>query len=144
MAEMREFEQDRIRTYETTQYDVVVAKVKALLFITSSDYDTYLDAIIPMLLTQAEEYCHTYFSYDNPDYGEVDEPEYTMNIPNPVYMYLSKAVEVMIQQTGVTSEKQGERSVAFGNMAEELWATKFLNQYRRVDWKVYPDYVVYD
>jgi len=121
------------RTYSQSQYATIITKVKKyLLFITDTTYDDYLDVKVPAALEFAEKYCNQFFSTKNLDYDVAvsGSEEFIMAIPNPVYEYIAKDVELNIN--GVKSESLGDHSITYNQSAEPI---KLLTQYR----KAFPD-----
>ena len=121
------------RAYSTAQYSSIIIKVKKyLLFITDTAYDDYLDVKVPAVLEFTEKYCNRFFSTKNPDYDVAvsGSEEFIMAIPNPVYEYIAKDVELNIN--GVKSESLGDHSITYNQSAEPI---KLLTQYR----KAFPD-----
>ena len=104
----------------------MIDKVKKILWIQDAQYDDYLNTIIPMLKDFAKEYCNNPFLvYDE------DTEEYVEEIPEPVILFLAKATEYNIFQSGVKSESVGDYSVSFETDYPES-ITKLLRPYRKV------------
>jgi len=121
------------RTYSQSQYASIITQVKKyLLFITDTAYDDYLDVKAPAALEFTEKYCNQFFSTKNPDYDASvsGSEEFIMAIPNPIYEYIAKDVELNIN--GVKSESLGDHSITYNQSAEPI---KLLTQYR----KAFPD-----
>jgi len=121
------------REYSADQYATIITKVKKyLLFVADTTYDDYLDVKVPACLEFAEKYCNQFFSTKNTDYDvEVQgSEEFILTIPNPVYEYIAKDIELSIN--GVKSESLGDHSITYNQSAEPA---KLLTQYR----KVFPD-----
>ena len=122
-----------MRTYSQSQYATIITKVKKyLLFITDATYDDYLDVKVPAVLEFTEKYCNQFFSTKNPDYDVAvsGSEEFILNIPNPIYEYIAKDVELNIN--GVKSESLGDHSITYNQSAKPI---KLLTQYR----KAFPD-----
>ena len=122
-----------MRTYSLSQYVTIITKVKKyLLFITDTTYDDYLDVKVPASLEFTEKYCNQFFSTNNPDYDVAvsGSKEFILNIPNPIYEYIAKDVELNIN--GVKSESLGDHSITYNQSAKPI---KLLTQYR----KAFPD-----
>ena len=121
------------RAYSQSQYASIITKVKKyLLFITDTTYDDYLDVKVPASLEFTEKYCNQFFSTKNPNYDVAvsGSEEFILNIPNPIYEYIAKDVELNIN--GVKSESLGDHSITYNQSAEPI---KLLTQYR----KAFPD-----
>jgi len=121
------------RVYSAAQYATIIIKVKKyLLFVTDLTYDSYLDVKAPAALEFAEKYCNQFFSTKNPNYDVAvsGSEKFIMAIPNPVYEYIAKDVELNIN--GVKSESLGDHSITYNQSAEPI---KLLTQYR----KMFPD-----
>ena len=121
------------REYSASQYASIIIKVKKyLLFVTDTTYDSFLDDKVPASLEFAEKYCNQYFSTKNPDYDALvsGSEEFIMAIPNPVYEYIAKDIELKLD--GVKSESLGDHSITYNQTAEPI---KLLTQYR----KMFPD-----
>jgi len=111
----------------------MIDKVKKILWITDAQYDDYLNTIIPMLKEFAIKYCNNSFLVENPDYDE-DDPEseeYIEEIPEPVILFIAKAAEYNISQSGINSESLGDYSVSFETDLPPS-ITKLLTPYRKV------------
>ena len=122
-----------MRTYSLSQYATIITKAKKyLLFITDTTYDSYLEVKVPAVLEFTEKYCNQFFSTKNPDYDVAvsGSEEFILNIPNPIYEYIAKDVELNIN--GVKSESLGDHSITYSQSAEPI---KLLTQYR----KAFPD-----
>ena len=122
-----------LRQYSAAQYASIITKVKKyLLFITDTTYYSYLEVKVPAALEFAEKYCNQFFSTKNPDYDVAvsGSEEFILNIPNPIYEYIAKDVELNIN--GVKSESLGDHSITYNQSAEPI---KLLTQYR----KMFPD-----
>jgi len=122
-----------MRSYSSAQYASIIIKIKKyLLFISDGTYDDYLDVKVPASLEFAEKYCNQYFSTKNPDY-DVEVPgseEFILAIPNPVYEYIAKDIELKLD--GVKSESLGDHSITYNQTADHA---NILTQYR----KAFPD-----
>ena len=122
-----------LRQYSAAQYATIITKVKRyLFFITDTTYDSYLDVKVPAVLEFTEKYCNQFFSTKNPDYDASvsGSEEFILNIPNPIYEYIAKDVELNIN--GVKSESLGDHSITYSQSVEPI---KLLTQYR----KMFPD-----
>lgn len=121
------------REYTSDQYEAIEVKIKALLFITDATFDDYFEVAVPGLFQDAENYCNRYFSEDD----AAESGDWIMDIPNQVYLYLSKAIEEVLQKAGVASETQGKRSITY-DMAGDTskWKAQFLRPLRRLDWEI--------
>ena len=121
------------RVYSGSQYATIITKVKKhLLFITDNSYDSYLDVKVPAALEFTEKYCNQFFSTKNPNYDTAvsGSEEFILSIPNPIYEYIAKDIELNIN--GVKSESLGDHSVTYSQSVEPI---KLLTQYR----KAFPD-----
>jgi len=121
------------RAYSADQYASIIIKVKKyLLFVTDLTYYSYFEVKVPAALEFAEKYCNQFFSTKNPNYDVAvsGSEEFIMAIPNPVYEYIAKDVELNIN--GVKSESLGDHSITYNQSAEPI---KLLTQYR----KAFPD-----
>jgi len=81
----------------------IIAKVKTILWIVDTEFDDYLNTVVPMMLEYAEKYCNQEWRDDN------GNPE---DVPGPVIMFITKAAEYSILQAGVQSEKLGDYSIS--------------------------------
>ena len=74
-------------------------EVKVLLRISSDDtsLDSYLEAVIPLLIDFAEEHC-------NNEWGE--------ELPGGVKLFVAKAAEYLQREMGVEAESLGDYSIS--------------------------------
>lgn len=103
--------------------NTVITRVKAVLWITDTTYDAYLNEVVPNLFEQAEQYCNREWRDDDGD------PE---DVPGGVIMFIARAAEAMIAQEGMVSESLGDYSISLssGRMAD--LKGEFLRDYARV------------
>jgi len=100
----------------------IITKVKTISWIIDTEFDDYLNTVVPMLLEYAEKYCNQEWRDDN------GNPE---DVPGPVIMFVAKATEYSIAQAGVKSETLGDYSIS---IADDIPASALahLKQYRKV------------
>jgi len=104
------------RAYSADQYATIIIKVKKYPpFITDTAYYSYFEVKVPAALEFAEKYCNRFFSTKNPNYDVAvsGSEEFILNIPNPVYEYIAKDIELNIN--GVKSESLGDHSITTTN-----------------------------
>ena len=100
----------------------IVARVKAILWIQTADYDDYLNEVTPNLLEYAEGICLRTWRDDD------GEPE---DVPGPVVMFIARAAEFYLAHAGITSEQlEGFQINMNTDMPGSI--TKLLNPCKRV------------
>lgn len=94
-------------------------QVKAIAGVTTSDYDTTLDSILPLMLDDAEDYCNRSFD--------------PANLPAGVVLYLAEAFQADVRDTGIKSKKMGNVTITYTSTEEASAQTmNRLRKYRKV------------
>lgn len=99
---------------------MTVDEVKALLRVSGTEYDAYLDAILPMAKECASTYCNREFTDEQGNEA----------FPGGVKLAIAKMCEFHMKQAGVQSETLARHSVTYSSeYPVEIKA--ILNNYRR-------------
>lgn len=98
-----------------------IAEVKALLGITTSKHDDYLDAVVPIFIEDAK-------AKTNNDFTDENGVE---TLPGPVRLYVAKACEYNMQSAGLKSRSMGEVSYSYQTEFPEA-INGLLKRYKRV------------
>lgn len=99
---------------------MTVDEVKALLRINGTEYDVYLDAVLPMVKEYASTYCNREFT----------DAQGNESFPGGVKLAITKMCEFHMKQAGVQSETLARHSVTYSSdYPGEIKA--ILNNYRR-------------
>lgn len=85
--------------------------------------DTFLDAIIPLIIEWVQDYC-------NQTFEDADE---FLQLPGGVKIFIARACQFNAAQAGVKSESLGDYSVSYSTEYPES-LTKLLRPYRKVSW----------
>ena len=93
-----------------------IAQVKALLGLTTSKHDIFIEEMIPILIEYAQEYCNNRFK---------DQ------LPGPVKLFVARAIQFNMNPAGVSSRSMGGASYSYEtNYPDSL--TSMLKPYRKV------------
>lgn len=98
-----------------------IAEVKALLGITTSKHDDYLDAVVPIFVEDAK-------AKTNNDFLDAEGREV---LPGPVKLYVAKACQYNMNETGLKSYRMGEVSYTYETEFPPS-ITDLLKRYKRV------------
>ena len=93
-----------------------VAQVKALLGLTTSKHDIFIEEMIPILIEYTQAYCNNQFK------GQ---------LPGPVKLFVARAIQFNMNPVGVSSRSMGGASYSYEtNYPDSL--TSMLKPYRKV------------
>ena len=90
-------------------------QIKLMMGITTDKHDAYLDTVIPLFLEFAEDYCNNTF-----------EP-----VPGPVKLFVAKAAQHNMKDTGLKARTMGEVSYTYDTAFPED-IMRYLSRYRKV------------
>lgn len=97
---------------------MTLLEVKALLNITSTEYDTLYENLLPSVEDTTKELCNdTFENY----------------MPEGVKLFIAKKLETYSKEQGASSEKLGDYSISFG--AEDALVQRWLAPYMKVSFK---------
>ena len=100
--------------------------------------DSYLDAVIPLILEWVEDYCNDDFLIDNPDYDEddPDSDEEIKSYPGGVKLFVVEAIKMQARDLGKQSESLGDYSVSYQQTTTDYPVSmrKMLTPYRKMGW----------
>ena len=97
-----------------------VMDVKMLLGLKTDKHDQYIEAMIPILMEYAKDYCNTSFF--------IAEEEI---IPGPVKLFIAKAIEFNMNPAGVSARSMGGASYSYETDFPSS-ITRLLKPYRKV------------
>jgi hypothetical protein len=100
-----------------------IQRVKKLIGIKNDKHDEYLTEIVPLLVDFAKDECHN--SFVDKDGNE--------NIPSGVVIFVAKAAQFYMTNTGLASRSMDTVSYSFATELPET-ILKNLNPYRKMAW----------
>lgn len=106
-------------------------EIKAILQIEETDYDEYIESVLPSTITFVEKYCNREFAMRNAD-GKLEKNNngYIIN-EEGIVVAIAKIIEYFMNRSGVTQEMIS-RSITMFSADLPKSITTILNSYRRV------------
>lgn len=115
-------------------HSLSVKKVKNILQIEESDYDNYIEEMIPLSIAMAEEYCNNEFGLRD-ELGVLiksEDNEYFINKAGLV-VPIAKMIQYHMHKSGVTQESISRVMYSYaGGLPKSI--TQMLNPHRKVEW----------
>ena len=93
-----------------------IAQVKALLGLTTSKHDQFIEEMTPILIEYTQEYCNNQFK---------DQ------LPGPVKLFIARAIQFNMNPAGVSSRSMGGASYSYETSYPDS-LTSMLKPYRKV------------
>ena len=93
-----------------------VAQVKALLGLTTSKHDLFIEEMIPILIEYTQRYCNNQFKD---------------KLPGPVKLFVARAIQFNMNPAGVSSRSMGGASYSYETDFPSS-ITRLLKPYRKV------------
>lgn len=107
--------------------------VKVILQIEESDYDEYIETMLPLTIDMVEDYCNDAFALRT-DVGLLAKVDNAYVIrEGGLIIPIAKIIQFYMHESGVTQESISRVMYSYSNELPKS-VTQALNSYRRVKW----------